>query len=62
MQNNIVKTETVAEFLARGGKIQKVDARVTKRTYSKRNTEVESMEDVDMSFLPEALKIKYGIR
>lgn len=63
MQKNIVKTESVAEFLARGGQIKKVHAKAAiKKTYKKVIEDAELDEEVDMSFLPEALKIKYGIR
>ena len=62
MQKNIVKTESVAEFLARGGQIKQVNAKAAKRSYKKTMEDAELDEDIDMSVLPEALKIKYGIR
>jgi hypothetical protein len=62
MQKNIMKTESVAEFIARGGQIKKVAAKGPKRSYSKTMKDAEIEEEIDMSVLPEALKIKYGIR
>jgi hypothetical protein len=58
------KTESVSEFLARGGKISKVPMYATsRRTYAPAKTKmVAEKEQVDMSALPEALKIKYGVK
>lgn len=61
MQKNTLKTESVAEFLARGGKIKKVNPQGPKKT-RQRNSKETQIEDVDMSALPAALKIKYGVR
>ena len=64
MQKNI-KTESVAEFMARGGKITKAPTRAHKRLTPKQmgyEKEVEVVTEVDMSCLPAALKIKFGIR
>ena len=62
MEKNINKTESVAEFLARGGIINKVSAKSPKRTYAKVIKEAELDEEIDLDALPAALKIKYGIR
>ena len=62
MQNNIVKTETMAEFLARGGIVKKVNAKGSKKTYKKVMEEAELDQEIDFDALPAALKIKYGIR
>lgn len=56
-----VKTETVAEFMARGGEIKKVAPKGPKKTYKKVMKEAK-IEEIDMSVLPMALKIKYGVR
>ncbi len=52
------KTETVEEFLARGGKINKA-APGKKQTKGK--TKVEAPADIDYSALPKALRIKLGV-
>jgi hypothetical protein len=62
MYKNITKTETVAEFMARGGEIKKVAAKGPKKTYRKTMKEAEFVEEIDMSALPTALKIKYGVK
>jgi plastocyanin len=65
MNKNIVKTETMAEFLARGGKVQKVATKAYKRPTAKQlgyEKEVVVVTEPDMSALPAALKIKYGVR
>jgi hypothetical protein len=62
MQKNIVKTESVAEFIARGGVVKKVDAKGPKRKYSKAVNDAELNQEIDYDALPAALKIKYGIR
>ena len=61
MQKNIVKTESVAEFLARGCKITKCATRVARTTY-KKIVEKPKVEEVDWSALPTSLKIKFGLR
>jgi len=62
MQKNINKTESVAEFMARGGSIKKVPAKGPKKTYTKVIKDAELNEEIDFDALPMALKIKYGIR
>jgi hypothetical protein len=65
MQKNTIKTESVAEFMARGGKIAKVATKAHKRLTPKQmgyEKEVEVVKEIDYSALPEALKIKYGVR
>ena len=54
----------IASFLSNGGKINKVDSGVrAKRTYNKRIKDLsEVAETVDMSALPTALKIRYGLK
>lgn len=62
---NIAKTESVAEFVARGGKIKKVETRAYKKPTKKQlgfENEVEVVTEIDYSVLPEALKIKFGVR
>jgi hypothetical protein len=59
------KTETVAEFLARGGKIKYVAAKTEKKPRAEKfelPEEVIADESVDFSALPMALKIKFGIK
>lgn len=62
MNKSIEKTETVAEFLARGGKITRVEYRGEKKTRQRRTKTETEAKSVDMSHLPAALKIKYGIK
>lgn len=65
MCKNIVKTESVAEFQARGGKITKVKTKAYKKPTARQlgyEKEVVVVTEVDMSLLPQALKIKYGVR
>jgi hypothetical protein len=65
MQKNTVKTESVAEFLARGGVVQKVATKAYKKPTRKQlgyEKEVEVMVEADLNALPEALKIRYGVR
>ena len=65
MQKNIVKTESVAEFIARGGVIKKAVTRAYKKPTARQlgyEKEVEVVTEVDYSALPEALKIRYGVR
>ena len=65
MQKNNVKTESVSEFLARGGAIKKVATRAYKKPTRKQlgyQPEVEVIKEADMSALPMTLKIKFGVR
>jgi len=58
---DIMKTETIQEFLARGGKITKVP---TSSTPAKRKS-VASKADVskvDLAVIPESLKIALGLK
>lgn len=60
-----IKTESVAEFLARGGKVTKCVTKVHKRLTPKERgyeKEVTVTMEPDLSALPMSLKIKYGIR
>jgi hypothetical protein len=61
MYKNIAKTESVTEFLARGGKIKTVAAKGPKKTRT-RQLSAEANLPVDWSALPEALKIRFGVR
>jgi hypothetical protein len=64
-ENNMqkqIKTESVADFVARGGEIKKVSAKGPKRTYIKVIKDAALDEEIDFDALPAALKIKYGIR
>jgi len=58
----VSKTETTAEFLARGGQIKRFETREPKRgrPHVMKMDAIE--EDVDFSALPVALKIRYGIK
>jgi hypothetical protein len=56
------KTETVAEFVARGGLVNKVATKSPKKTRKKLIKDAELDEPIDMSALPMSLKIKYGVR
>lgn len=60
----IAKTETHEEFLARGGKITKCPTKEATKKYSRpRQQKIEmKLEEVDMTHLPVALKIAYGIK
>ena len=60
--NKIIKTESVAEFIARGGAVKQLAARGPKKTYSRVVKDAALAEPVDYSALPIALKIKYGVR
>jgi hypothetical protein len=65
MQKNTAKTESVAEFIARGGKIKKVETRQYKKPTRKQlgyEKEVEVVTEIDFAALPEALKIQFGLR
>jgi hypothetical protein len=61
-----MKTESVAEFLARGGKIKigKPNQRVVRKYVEKPEGEVTVTveDDIDYSLLPEGLKIALGIK
>jgi hypothetical protein len=62
MKQNI-KTESVADFMARGGVINKVTTKVsTKKNARREFREAVDAADIDFSKLPMALRIKYGIR
>lgn len=57
----VFKTESVAEFLARGGKVNTYSAKTAyKKSY--KPVKEPTTENVDMSALPTALKIRYGIK
>lgn len=63
----IMKTESPAEFIARGGKITKCPTKdLTKKSTRKVNKEeTMKMEDVPADaflYLPESLKISFGIK
>ena len=62
----IVKTESHAEFLARGGKITKCPTKDASKKYSRKaKPEVTKIEEVPADafmYLPESLKISYGIK
>jgi hypothetical protein len=63
--NKEIKTETVAEFLARGGVIKKLGLKQPKQPRQPKfdhNEEEIATEAVDFSALPMALKIKFGIK
>ena len=60
MQKNLVKTETLAEFIARGGNINKVPTKGQKKAQHRANKEVAPQEEINFDLLPMALKIKYG--
>lgn len=66
MKATITKSESITEFLARGGQIKRVPMNMGKRGYGKFSAgpkkEEVVLENIDMSVLPEALKIKYGIK
>lgn len=62
MRKDTFKTESIAEFLARGGKIEKADPRARKSSSFKKAAEKADLKDMDLSALPVALKIKYGIK
>jgi len=65
MNKNLIKTESVAEFIARGGVITRTPAKEYKKPTQRQlgyEKEVEVIIEPDMSALPTALKIRYGIR
>lgn len=62
MQKNITKTETVAEFIARGGSVKKLPAKPASKKYTKVVRQACLADEIDLDHLPMALKIKYGIR
>ena len=57
----IAKTETFSEFLARGGKVTKCPPKGEGK-FVKPRKEKAPAKEVDMSALPMALKIAYGIK
>ena len=54
------KTESVQEFLARGGKITRVAINVRRRQVQSEATIAEIKSKIDMSALPEHLRAKFG--
>jgi hypothetical protein len=62
MNKNIVKTESVAEFLARGGQIKTVALNKSSKTATAKAAKEIALTAADMKALPKALRIKYGIR
>ena len=64
MDKGVIRTETTGEFLARGGKINKVNVKAIKAPYKRvaKKVVAEEEKEVDMTALPMALKIRYGIR
>ena len=62
MQNKLYKTETLAEFIARGGKVTKCPSKVGRRKAAPRIVVDEPIGTLDLSALPMALKIRFGIR
>lgn len=61
MNKNNFKTESVAEFLARGGNVTKVALNKSAYKNSKK-AKVVDIRDIDMKMLPTALRIKYGVK
>lgn len=62
---NKIKTESVAEFISRGGKVTVIPTKKHKPLSRKAmgyRKEVEVEIEPDFSQLPMALKIKYGFR
>lgn len=55
-----MKIESVAEFLARGGKITKVAPNVGKRVYAKKAAQETAESEIDFGALPEELRLKYS--
>ncbi len=68
MEQKDTKTETIEEFLARGGSIKKLPikgyTRWKKRKVEEAEEEVVEVDEepADLSCLPMALKIRYGIK
>lgn len=60
--SNKTKIESIAEFLARGGKITSVAACLTSKSKRRQAKPKTELTQEDMSLLPVALKIKYGIK
>lgn len=61
----IAKTESFAEFIARGGKVTKCPTKAYKKPSRKQTgyqKEVEVTFEPDFSALPKALKISFGIK
>lgn len=61
MQKNI-KTETVADFMARGGKVTQVTPKGSKKKHAKLVEEAEFDKEVDWDLIPMSLRIKFGQR
>ena len=61
MNKNNFKTESVTEFLARGGNVNKIA--FNKSAYKNaKKAKVVDIRDIDMKMLPTALRIKYGVK
>lgn len=59
----IMKTESYSEFLARGGKITKCPTKHASKKYTRNVKPKEvDLKDIDLSILPTALKISFGIK
>ena len=59
----IAKTESFAEFVARGGQVTKCPTKDATKKYSTRvRKEPEIEGPIDMSLIPTALKISLGIK
>lgn len=56
------KTETVSEFLARGGEIKKMSTKKQRKVAPRDMKEGLIEDSPDFAFLPVALKIRYGIK
>ena len=61
MDTKHFKSESIAEFLARGGKISKHAPKETSRK-PKSTHKLAKLEDIDFSKLPQTLKIRFGIK
>jgi hypothetical protein len=61
MYKNISKSESVSEYLARGGKITKVNAKGPKKTRVRQLREDANLP-IDWDALPVALKIRFGVK
>jgi hypothetical protein len=65
MGQNNTNTETVEQFLARGGEVKHLPIKGYSRWKKQRVAKVEEEpqdEEIDYSALPTALKIKYGVK
>jgi hypothetical protein len=61
----IAKTESFSEFLARGGKVTKYPTKSYKKPTRKQTGYEKAVEvsvEPDLSALPKALKISFGIK